>query len=78
MKAYIEGWGIPESKRKPRVQNPFCEMAFCKHCKERIGHRPYTRDWEHEVPNQGCEKPYPMSGMCLCKECKSKDRDCLL
>lgn len=65
----IEGWGIPESKRPPRKQNRFCEYHTCKHCGKRIGHRPYTRDWEH-VAKAFCEKPWPRTAHCYCKECE--------
>lgn len=69
-KQNLEGWDIPESERPSRRQNPFCEYHTCQHCNQKIGHRPYTRDWEHVQPRpKKCEKPFPNIGTCMCKEC---------
>ncbi len=66
----IEGFGVPESERPARIQNPFIEYRICQHCGEEIGHRPFTRDWEHVNPNpKECEKPFPNIGTCMCNEC---------
>ncbi len=70
------GWGIPESQIPVRKQNPFIDYRTCQHCGKEIGHRPYTRDWEHVNPNpKECERPFPNIGTCMYDECENTLED---
>jgi len=59
-----------------RIKNPYSEYHTCKHCGQQIGHRPYTRGWEHVKNSPRCkdENAVPVTGMCFCSKCKSAER----